>query len=340
MSKHRVTLKQIAEEIGVTVTTVSKALKDYPDIGKETKRKVKALAKEWNYQPDSQAQALRNQKTFTIGLILPEIVHFFFSNVIKGISDYANQKGYQIIIALSDNLTETEEKQVNLFFRNKVDGVLVSLANDTTSTEHFNQLTQFDIPVVMFDKVSESFPCSQVLIDDSYNAEVATKHLIDKGCKTVAHIRGPKGPLNSEKRFEGYVKAVQKGGLTVDEKMIKQCEHVTYEEGYVLTKELLQSDNPPAGIFAVTDQVGAGALEAAQELGVSVPDQLKVVGFSDSQIAKIAKPGLTTIHQPAYEIGETAARLLIDEIEQKGKPIRVRAEQTILDCYLIERGST
>ncbi|MBX2846017.1 MAG: LacI family transcriptional regulator [Saprospiraceae bacterium] len=342
MSKHRVTLKDIAAQLGVTPTTVSKALKDYPDIGKETKQKVKELAKALNYQPDSHALALKNKKTNTVGVIIPEIAHFFFAKVIKGMMSHLEENGYRLLITLSGENTEQEIKQVNLLFNNKVDGLLVSLANETQNTDHFKQFTDYSIPLVMFDKVDEWFPCKKVLIHDKKGAFTATNHLIERGCKRIAHIRGPKYPLNAIQRHEGYMNALATANMDYNPDLVKQCEAVTFEEGYAFTKELLTMDQPPDGIFAVTDQVAVGALQAAKDLNVEVPEALKIVGFSDSQVGQIVKPALTTIHQPGYEIGATAAQLLIEEIELKSKGAEHITESTqiILDTYLIQREST
>lgn len=342
MAKNRTTLKDIAERLGTTVTTVSKALKDYPDISKETKKSVLKLAKEMKYQPDSRALALRKNKSNTIGVIIPEVVHFFFSNAIEGIMRYADEKGYRVLITLSNNQLNLEKKQINLLFNTKVDGVIVSMANESKSANHFDVLKEYGIPLVMFDKVSRNFACNKVKIDDKYSAYMATQHLLEKGCQRVAHIRGPKFPLNSIARYEGYKKALEENGHKVDADLIKECVDVTLKEGYDLAYELLQSPNKPDGIFAVTDQVGVGAIQAAQVLGIKVPEELKVVGFSDSQVAQIVRPSLTTIHQPGYEIGETAVKLLIEEIELGDTygDNQMDYRQIILDTYLIQREST
>ncbi len=342
MSKHHVTLKDLAARLGVTVTTVSKALKDYPDIGKETKAKVKKLAKELNYQPDPQALALKQQKSNTIGLVLPAIVNFFFSNVIKGIMDYTDKTGYRLLITLSNDKTEIEKKQLELLHRNRVDGVLISLANETDTKGHFMDLGHFDMPVVMFDKIAENFRCSKVLIDDEGAAKKATELLIDKGCKKIAHIRGPQNPLNCIRRYNGYVKALKEANMAVTEDLIKDTLNVSFGDGYRLGKELLQEEDRPDGIFAINDQVGVGALYAALDLGIKVPEELKIIGFSDSEIGQVSRPSLSTVHQPGYEIGQASAKILIDEIKNKGKDSSkpIEFQQLILGTHIVERGTT
>ena len=342
MSKNRTTLKDIALELGTTITTVSKALKNYPDISKETKKAVIKMAKKMNYEPDMRAVALKKGKSNIIGVIIPEVVHFFFSNVLEGIIKNAEEKGYKIIITTSHNISKQEKKHVRFLFNKKVDGIIVSLANETKSVKHFDILKEYDIPIVMFDKVSDTFQCNKVNIDDKISAYKATEHLIKKGCKKIAHIRGPKHPLNSIARFEGYRSALEDNDIALNPNMVMECKDVTLKEGYDFTLELLNSDDKPDGIFAVTDQIGVGAIQAAQSLGIKIPEELKIIGFSDSQVAQIIRPSLTTIHQPNYEIGETAIRMLIEEIELREAhgDSDIDFRQIILDTYLIEREST
>lgn len=340
MAKHRIQLKDLADQLGVNVATVSKALKDYPDISEKTKKKVRELAEKLNYLPDTQAGALRGKHSYIIGLIVPEIVHFFFSNVINGIMNYVEENGYRLLITLSGNSTEREEKQLKLLFGAKVDGVLTSLANETSETKHFDILRDYEIPVVLFDKVDDSLPFSQVIVNDAKGAYDATIHLIRRGCKRIAHIKGPKNPSNAKKRLEGYLNALKDSKIEFDPELVKECTDVTFDEGYQFTKELLSLPNPPDGIFAVTDQVGVAAINAARDCGFDVPGQLKVVGFSDSQIAQTSMPSLTTIHQPGYEIGETAARLLIEEINRASESYPPKPQKIVMETQLVRRGST
>lgn len=335
--KQHVTLKDIAERLNLSISTVSRALKDYPDIRKETKQAVLAMVDEMDYEPDMLAASLRRKKTNIIGLIIPEIVHFFFSNVLKGIMNYCEGHGYRLLITLSENRTKTEEKQVKLLYGTKVDGVLVSLANETTDTSHFQLLLDHEIPVVMFDKIDRDYPSSKVVVDDTLGGYRATEHLISCGCKRIAHISGPETPQNARDRLAGYQQALEKNGLDFDASLLKFCDEVTLEEGHAFARELLESASPPDGIFTCTDQVAAGVLMAANELGVKVPDQLKVIGFSDSQIARITTPQISSIHQPGYKMGEVAARLLIEQIEAEDDK---EVETIVLDTETVVRGSS
>ncbi|MBT8324253.1 MAG: LacI family transcriptional regulator, partial [Winogradskyella sp.] len=215
-----VTLKQIAETLGISVTTVSKALKDYPDVSKKTKRLVKELAETLNYRPNAFAVTLRTKESKTIGLIIPEVVHHFFSSVIKGIIAQAEKKGYLVIILQSNESYELEKKQIDLLLSKRVDGVLISLANGTGNFKHLNDLMVHGTPLVMFDKIAKIVNCSKVIINDRKAAYTATKHLIDSGCKRIAHFRGPLLPQNSIDRFLGYKQALTDHGFTYDPSLV------------------------------------------------------------------------------------------------------------------------
>ena len=196
-----VTLNDIAEKLNISITTVSKALKDYPDVSKKTKRLVKETASLLNYKPNSFAVNLRTKESKTIGLIIPEIVHHFFSSVINGIINQAEKKGYLVIILQSNESYELEKKQIDLLLAKRVDGILISLANESTDYSHLNEILNQNVPLVMFDKIAKLVNCSKVIINDRQAAAIATQHLIDIGCKHIAHFRGPLLPQNSIDRF-------------------------------------------------------------------------------------------------------------------------------------------
>jgi len=207
-----VTLKQIAENLGISVTTVSKALKNYPDVSKKTKALVKEEAKKLHYKPNVFAVNLRTKESKTVGLIIPEVVHHFFSSVINGIIEEAERKGYLVIILQSNESYQLEKKQVDLLISKRVDGIMISLANDTVDISHLLEIKEHEIPLVMFDKISKLVPCSKIIINDRQAAYDATKFLIDSGCKKIAHFRGALLPQNSIDRFLGYKKALEDHG--------------------------------------------------------------------------------------------------------------------------------
>lgn len=337
-----VTLKEIAERLNMSVSTVSKALKDYPDIGVDTKKRVRDLARSLNYKPNSLAVNLRTNESKTIGLIIPEIVHHFFSNVIKGIVSRAEKKGYLVIILQSDESNELERKQIELLLDQRVDGIIISLANDTDQCDHIEGVLKQKTPLVMFDKVSKRIECSKVVIDDRKAAYEATKHLIDKGCKRIAHFRGALTPLNSIDRFMGYRTALLDHGLEFDPSLVYicECDDRSFEEGKENAKKLLEEHGDVDGVFINTDLVAIGALTEFRNQGVRVPEDIKVVGFSNWFMSSVISPSLTTIDQPGYQMGETAFDQLFIEIEtlKKGKdPIFKSIE---LGTKLIERETT
>ena len=337
-----VTLKEIASRLNISVSTVSKALKDYPDIGVETKNLVRELAESLNYKPNSLAVNLRTNESKTIGLIIPEIVHHFFSNVIKGIVSRAEKKGYLVIILQSNESNELEKKQIQLLLDQRVDGVIISLANDTEQCDHIKYVLEQKTPLVMFDKVSKRVECSKVIINDRKAAYEATRHLIEKGCRRIAHFRGALTPLNSIDRFMGYRNALLDHGLEFDPSLVYicQCDDRSFEEGKENAKKLLEDHNDIDGIFINTDLVAIGALTEFRNQGINVPEDLKVVGFSNWFMSSVISPSLTTIDQPGFQMGQTAFDQLFVEIEtlKKGKdPVFKTID---LETELIEREST
>ncbi|MEN8885187.1 MAG: LacI family DNA-binding transcriptional regulator, partial [Winogradskyella sp.] len=234
-----VTLKQIAETLKISISTVSKALKDYPDVSKKTKRLVKETAALLNYKPNAFAVNLRTKESKTIGLIIPEVVHHFFSSVIKGIIAQAEKKGYLVIILQSNESYELEKKQLDLLLSKRVDGILISLANGTGDFKHLNDLISQEVPFVMFDKIAKIINCSKVIINDKKAAYTATKYLIDSGCKRIAHFRGPLLPQNSIDRFLGYKTALDDNGIAYDSSLVYVLKDMSFDEGVHFSKKLL-----------------------------------------------------------------------------------------------------
>lgn len=337
-----VTLKQIAEQLNVSVTTVSKALKDYPDISKKTKAMVKELAKTLNYKPNAFAVNLRTKESKTVGLIIPEIVHHFFSSVIKGIIAQAEKKGYLVIILQSNESYELEKKQIDLLLRQRVDGILISLANGSAEFHHLNEVMAQDKPLVMFDKIAKIVQCSKVIIDDRKAGYAATQHLIDTGCKRIAHFRGALLPQNSIDRFLGYKKALLDNNMPYDPSIVYicQCGDRSFEEGRENAKQLLMDHDDVDGIFINTDLVAIGAITEFNEQGVRIPEDISIVGFSNWFMSSVISPSLTTIDQPGYEMGKTAFKQLYKEIQQKKKNKGITHKEIVLDTALVKRAST
>lgn len=337
-----VTLKEIAEQLNISVTTVSKALKDYPDVSKKTRGLVRELAKTLNYKPNTFAVNLRTRESKTIGLIIPVIVHHFFSSVIKGIISQAEKKGYLVIILQSNESYELEKKQIDLLLSQRVDGIIISLANGTADFGHLNEVMNQEKPLVMFDKIAKLVKCSKIIIDDRKAAYTATQHLIDSGCQRIAHFRGALLPQNSIDRFLGYKKALLENNISYDPSLVYICEcgDMSFEEGKKNAKQLLKDHDDVDGIFINTDLVAIGAMTEFNKQGVKIPEDISIVGFSNWFMSSVISPTLTTIDQPGYKMGKIAFKQLYKEIKaiKNKKP---KAPKIItLETELISREST
>lgn len=335
-----VTLKQIAENLGISVTTVSKALKNYPDVSKKTKALVKEEAKKLHYKPNVFAVNLRTKQSKTVGLIIPEVVHHFFSSIINGIIEEAEKKGYLVIILQSNESAKLEKRQVDLLISKRVDGIMISLANDTVDTSHLVEIQEHGIPLVMFDKISKLVNCSKVIINDRQAAYDATKHLIDAGCKRIAHFRGALLPQNSIDRFLGYKKALEDHGLEYDSSLVYMCENVDYEDGRKAAEALLKDQKQVDGIFAITDMAAVGAIMVLREHGIQVPEDIMVMGFSNWFLSQAITPSLSTIDQPGYKMGRKAFKLLRKEMKAKRAGTPFESVTEVLPTSVIKRDST
>lgn len=336
----RTTLHQIALSLNISVTTVSKALRDYPDVSKKTKERVKAAVKEFNYKPNTFAVNLRTQESMTIGLVIPEIVHQFFSSVVKGVIEEAEKHGYVVIVLQTNQDFETEKSRIDFLINKQVDGIIIAIADDTNVYDHFYEVLSLDLPIVMFDKISKEVSCSKVIIDDFNAGYEATKHLIDTGCTNIAHFRGPLLSQNSNDRFLGYKKALEEHNLVFDESNVYQCNKMVFEDGQKNARKLVQSKNKIDGIFINTDMVAVGALNEFKNLGVKVPEDISIIGFGNWFLSSIVSPTLTTVDQPSYGMGCIAFNKLLSEMNNNKNSIHTEIETIILETNIIEREST
>ncbi len=332
----QITIKDIARELEISPSTVSRALKGYETISLKTRKAVEELARKYNYQPNSIALSLRQQRSNTIGVIIPEIVHFFFSTVISGIEDVAYKAGYNVIISQSNESFEREVSDTHALMRSRVDGMLVSMSRKTDSFDHFQELQERGIPLVFFDRVCPDLNTSRVVVDDQGGAYKGVKHLIEIGCRNIIHLAGPAHLLISKNRKSGYIDALQQAGIAVDESNIIPCEDGTIEQAYALVKALIDNNKVFDGIFATNDMSAMGAMHAIQDAGLTIPDDVAVVGFSDWQIAALARPSLTSIHQPGFEMGQMAAQLFLEQMEDAQGVARIET----LETELVIRDST
>ncbi len=340
MSKHNTRLKDIAEKLGVSIPTVSRALNNKSDIGEETKRKVLALAEELQYEPNQFAITFKNQQSYILGVIIPQIVHHFFSNVISGIITEAEKFGYSVMLFQSNECYESELKGTQTFKKTMIDGLIISLSDTTYNVDHLTGLQDHKIPVVLIDKVTDLMNASKIVCDDYKGAYEATEHLIKIGKKNIAHITGSLTPMTTKERYRGYVDALKTYDLKIDENLLKYCDLVSEKESYSRTKDLLNYLNPPDAIFCATDPTAIGAINAIKDHGLKIPEDVAVIGFSNWSMSSIIDPPLSSVMQPDYDMGQKAVRLVIDEINnlKDDKPIKFKTH--IMKTSLILREST
>ncbi len=336
----KITLKKIAAILGISPATVSKALKDYPDISNDTKIKVKALAESLNYKPNSFAQSLRNQESKIIGLIIPKIVHHFFSNIINGVIDAASNKGYLVITLQSHESYEQEKDQINSLIEKNVDGILISLSDHTVNYKHINAIIEKGVPVVLYDRTSKLVNCSKVIINDRKAGYEATKYLIETGCRKIAHIRGPLKPQTTIDRFMGYKNALKEHDLPYDKNLVFETEHLSFEDGFEVAEEIAKHRHDIDGVFSTTDLLATGVMVKLQQKGIKVPDDISIMGFSNWFLTKITTPTLSTIDQPGYEMGRKTFDLLYDELCQIKNGESVSHEVVEIATRVVPRNST
>ena len=318
MKLEQATIKDIARELNVSSSTVSRALKDYPGISDETKRKVKELADKMNYRPNAIALSLRKSRSFTIGVIIPEVVHFFFSTVISGIEEIAFSRGYNVILTQTNEKLSREMNSVDTMLSNQIDGFLVSYSKETSDFSHFTKLLDKGFPIVFFDRVPDIPQAINVTVDDFSGAYQATKHLIDQGYRKIVHLAGPSNLKISKERERGYREALKDAGIPINPSFIVECTQGTNDEAFEITKEIFAdfSDTPDA-FFANNDMAAVGAMMACKSLGLRVPEDVGIVGFSNWQFCSILDPTLSSVSQPGFNIGAKATELLLDIIEKK-----------------------
>lgn len=330
-----ITIKDIAAELGISPSTVSRALKDHPDISIDTRNKVLELANKAKYRPNAIALSLKNRKSNVIGIIVPQIVHHFFSSVISGIDTVAHNAGYNVLISQSNESYEREIHNTHTLISSRVDGILVSITKTTNDYQHLNTIKESNIPMVFFDRSCEPIEADQVVIDDEKAAFEATEYLIKTGCKRILHFKGPNNLLISKKRLEGYLNALQKYNIPKDESLI--IEGDTFDDSERITSGLIESQNLPDGIFTVNDMTALGAISALKKGNINIPEQVSVIGFTNGLISGLSDPPLTTIEQNGYLMGCKAAEMLLERIKN-GKDTPPRTE--VIPTKLIVRKTT
>jgi LacI family transcriptional regulator len=336
MIGRQVTIKDIAKELGISPSTVSRALKDHPDISSETKRMVNELANKLKYKPNEIALSLKHSKSNIIGVIIPEIVHYFFSSIISGIDDLAYASDYNVMVAQTNENFEREIQSAQGMLSSRVAGVLVSISKNTKNCDHLVNLEQNGIPVVFFDRVCDTVNLDKVVVDDFEGAYRAVDHLIKTGCRKIMHYAAGQHLLIGRNRQNGYLHALFNNGIPVDDSLIFKCDD--YNEAIILTQKLLLSGKIPDAIFAVNDMTAIGAMVAIKSMGLKIPDDISIIGFTNGLISNITEPPLSTIEQHGYEMGQIAVRMLLNRLARTDEDYK--PETRVLKTDLILRGTT
>jgi LacI family transcriptional regulator len=314
--KKKTTIYDIANELDITASTVSRALNDNPNVSSSTKKLVLETARKMNYQANSIAAALRKGKSNTIGVIVPSMDRNFFASVVRGIEDVVNDSGYNIIICQSNDSVEKEKANINTLLEAQVDGIIASYAKETTDFEHYREIKERNVPLILFDRVNDELGVGSVVIDDYLGAFKATEHLIEQGCKRIVHFSGPGNVSIYKERRRGYEEALQAHEIPVDKNLIIQS-NLFLEDGYEMAEQLLKLDELPDGIFSASDFSAMGAMEIFKREGIAIPEQVSIVGFSNEQFTSFVDPGLTSIDQHSNQMGIYAARLFLDCLDDK-----------------------
>ncbi|HBI00683.1 MAG TPA: LacI family DNA-binding transcriptional regulator [Flavobacterium sp.] len=337
--KRKVTLKQIAKELDVSISTVSKSLKDSAEISEDTRQKVQAFAKLYNYKPNNIALSLKNKKTKTIGIIIPEIVHHFFATVISGVENVANEHGYNVIVCLSDESFDKEVINMEMLANGSIDGFIMSLSKETQQKRDFHHISEVinqGMPVVMFDRVTNDILCDKVIIDDNLSAIQAVQTLIDKGLKKIALITTVDYVSVGKLRTEGYLKALKSNDIKIDENLILKIEDIEHCDEAI--DNLINTQKIDA-IFAVNELFAVTAIKAALKIGLKIPEDIAVIGFTDGIISKYSSPSITTVSQNGIKMGGKAAKMLIERLESEDEDDEhYRTE--VIETHLVEREST
>jgi len=332
-----VNIKELAGELKLSVSTVSKALHDSYEISDKTKRRVLEAAARLNYVPHAYASSLRGRKSKTIGVVIPEVADSFFSLAINGIESVAKEKGYHVLICLTHESFENEKTILKEFQGGRVDGVLMSVSKETTQSDHINDLISNGVQLIFFDRICEDVATAKITTDDFESGYKATKHLIDQGCSRIAFLSISDSLSISNKRLEGYLLALEDHQVKSDNDLVVLCTNDA-KQNYELVKKLMVRKNRPDGIVASVEKLTTPVYKACADLNLKIPVDIKVVCFSNLETASILNPSLTTITQPAFEIGKTAATLLFNSLEKINADLT--KESLVIPSELIVRNST
>jgi DNA-binding LacI/PurR family transcriptional regulator len=337
MATRQVTVKDIARRLRLHYTTVSKALRDHPDISSNTKHRVLSLAEELDYHPNSIAKSLKRQTTSTLGVIVPSIKNDFFSAVISGIEEVAYGREFNTVVCQSNESADREAIHVDTMISNRVAGVLVSVAQTTQAAAHFKTLQRQGIPLVFFDRVCDDIEAGQVVVDDYEGARQVVHHLLQSGYRNIAHAAGTENTSVARQRCQGYLDALAENGIPADPELITRG-GLEEKDGVAALQQLLSRARMPQAIFAVNDPVAVGVYTEAKRRGLKIPRDIALVGFGDNRLSSYLDPPLTTVKQSPYELGKAAAEMLLRKIEHPARNAGTEVE--VIKTELIVRNST
>lgn len=336
-NKAPITMKDIAKEFGVSVATVSRALKGSPRISERRRKEIMAYARAHDFSPNIMAESLRSNKAMKIiGVIIPQFTHYYFSSILSGIEDEALKYGYRLLVAQSDERYEREVETCNSFYENKVCGIIVSQSKNTNRYEHFISLMDKGVPLVFYDRICTGVDASRVVVDDYMGAYSAVEYMINTGCRNIAFYGSSMKLEISKNRYNGWHDALLKHGIDPNGCIRKICDN--REEAERITPEVLAADNRPDAFFAINDDTAIGIMYTAKRMGLRVPDDVSVCGFTNGQRAVACDPMLTTVEQNGYKVGQQAAEILIAKVE--GRIPVDKVEKRVIRTRLIVRGTT
>jgi LacI family transcriptional regulator len=333
----KVNLTDLARELSLSVSSVSKALRDSYEIGEETKKRVLAKAQEMGYTPNPYAGFLRNNKSKTIAILIPELTNNFFIQAISGAETIAQENNYHILIYNTNDNMEKEISIINHLNNGRVDGILMSISSNTTKYEHVNNIIQAGIPVVFFDRICHEIETAKITTNDFASGFTATEHLIQTGCKKIAYLSVSESLSIDHKRKQGYLEALNKHDILIDNDLIVQCD-LDEKTNYTKIKKLLTGKNKPDGVFASVERLALKVYQICNQNNMKIPQEVKVISFSNLPTADFLNPSMTTITQPAFEIGNEAAKILFKHLAKRKSMIQ--NENIVINSKLIIRGST
>lgn len=338
MSKKVTTIKDIAERLNISIATVSRALRGSADIKRETKLAVIEMAKEMDYHPNLLASSLSSKKSKILGVVVPTINRQFWSNSISGIENVAYGLGYKVMIFQSAESFQKEVEIVETLANSRVDGILLALSKETNTYNHIQNIMNRGIPVLLFERVCSEINSSKVITDDFNGSKEVVQHLIDRGKRKIAYLSGPMSLGVCEDRLTGFKKAHEENMLTYDPNLILETNEFTYEEAEKALIELWKREERPDALFCFADILAIGAIEACKKLGIRIPEDLAIAGFGNDEICRFVTPSLTTMSQPSFEMGQLAAKLILDEINQEEE--NVKPQHKTIKPVLVIREST